>query len=232
VKRLIIALDYSDAASALALATRLDPQHCRMKVGKELFTAGGPALVEELTGRGFEIFLDLKFHDIPNTVAQASKAAAKLGVWMFNVHASGGRSMMRAAREAVEGMRSRPHLIAVTVLTSMDASDLREIGIGVEPQVQVERLAGLAHDCGLDGVVCSAFEATALRTLYGENFLRVTPGIRLDADSADDQKRVMTPALAMKSGASYLVVGRPVTRADDPAAVVMQINQQISEFTT
>ena len=227
--RVIVALDCSDAASAMAMAARLDSSQCRLKIGKELFTATGPALVETLVARGFGIFLDLKFHDIPNTVAQACKAAAQLGVWMINVHASGGRRMMEAAREALDTGGRRPMLIAVTVLTSMDAQDLREIGVATEPAVQVGRLAQLAANCGLDGVVCSAQEAAMLKQQLGDHFLRVTPGIRLGGESTDDQKRVMTPALAVKSGASYLVIGRPVTRADDPAEVLRKINQEILE---
>jgi orotidine-5'-phosphate decarboxylase len=226
--RVIVALDYADAKSAMALADRLDPAACKLKIGKELFTAAGPDFVARLAQRGFDIFLDLKFHDIPNTVAQACKAAAQLGVWMVNVHALGGRAMMTAAREAIESVPRKPKLIAVTVLTSMAETDLREVGIDASPLVEAMRLAELAGDCGLDGVVCSAHEAAAIRDRLGNRFLRVTPGIRLPEDAAGDQKRVMTPAIAIESGASYLVIGRPVTRAADPLAVLARINREIA----
>lgn len=224
--RVIVALDYSDAGSALALTSRLSPDLCRLKVGKELFTAAGPALVENLVQRGFDIFLDLKYHDIPATVAQACRAAAALGVWMLNVHALGGGGMMRAAREAL-GADRRPHLIAVTVLTSHAQSDLDEVGIQGSPQSAARRLAALARACGLDGVVCSAQEAPALRAEQGPAFLLVTPGIRMAGDAGDDQKRITTPRAAVESGASYLVVGRPVTRASDPLAALSAINREI-----
>jgi orotidine-5'-phosphate decarboxylase len=225
--RVIVALDVSDAASAVALSERLSPRHCRMKVGKELFTAAGPSLIEALSQRGFGVFLDLKFHDIPNTVAQACKAAAKLGVWMLDVHALGGREMMQAAREALEAASPRPKLIAVTVLTSLSGADLSEVGIVAEPAEAALRLARLASGAGLDGVVCSAHEAAAVREACGEAFLRVTPGIRLAEGDADDQKRVMTPRRAIEAGATYLVVGRPVTRAADPGAALERINDDI-----
>ena len=225
--RVIVALDYADAKSAMALVDRLDPSACKLKVGKELFTAAGPAFVAALAQRGFDIFLDLKFHDIPNTVAQACKAAAQLGVWMINVHALGGRAMMSAARKAIGSAPPKPKLIAVTVLTSMAEADLREVGIDASPLVEVMKLAELAGDCGLDGVVCSAHEAAAIRDRLGSRFLRVTPSIRLPEDSADDQKRVMTPQVAIESGASYLVIGRSVTRAADPSAVLARINREI-----
>ena len=218
--RIIVALDFADAASALSLARQLNPQLCRVKVGKELFTVAGPALVEQLQRMGFAVFLDLKFHDIPNTVAQACKAAAALGVWMLDVHALGGRAMMVAARAALDHATVRPRLIAVTVLTSMAASDLLEVGITASPGEAALRLAKLAAECALDGVVCSAQEASALRVQCGAQFLLVTPGIRLEDSAADDQKRIATPAFALANGASYLVVGRPVTRAIDPAAVL------------
>lgn len=225
--RIIVALDYADAGSAAALVDRLDPSACRLKVGKELFTSAGPDFVAALVQRGFDVFLDLKFHDIPNTVAQACRAAARLGVWMINVHALGGRTMMQAAREAIESAPSRPRLIAVTVLTSMAESDLREVGIEARPFDEALRLAALAEDCGLDGVVCSAHEAGAIRDRSGDAFLRVTPGIRLPEDAMADQKRIMTPRLAIESGASYLVIGRPVTRAADPLEVLGRINGEI-----
>jgi len=226
--RVIVALDYADAQSAMALVDRLQPSACKVKVGKELFVAAGPALVAAIAQRGFDVFLDLKFHDIPNTVAQACKAAARLGVWMINVHALGGRGMMNAAREAVEGAPHRPKLIAVTVLTSMAEPDLRELGIDASPLTEAMRLAELAAACGLDGVVCSAHEAAAIRDRLGRRFLRITPGIRLPEGDAGDQKRVMTPLRAVESGASYLVIGRSVTRAADPLAVLARINLEIA----
>jgi orotidine-5'-phosphate decarboxylase len=225
--RLIVALDYPDAASALAFADRISPGACRIKIGKELFTSAGPSLVGALAQRGFGIFLDLKFHDIPNTVSQACRAAAALGVWMLNVHALGGRAMMQAAREALEDRSRRPLLVAVTILTSHGPEELREVGIDGDPAAAALRLARLAAQAGLDGVVCSAHEARAVRDACGAGFLRVTPGIRLPDGTTDDQKRVMTPQLAIRSAASYLVVGRPVTRASDPAAVIERINKEI-----
>lgn len=230
--RIIVALDYAAAQPALDMAGRLDPALCRVKVGKELFTAAGPALVEALAVRGFEVFLDLKFHDIPNTVASACKVAARLGVWMLNVHASGGRAMMCAAREAVEAGRQRPKLIAVTVLTSLNADDLADIGMQGETQDAALRLALLARDAAMDGVVCSAQEAGVLRTACGPAFSLVTPGIRLaaaaDAPPADDQKRVMTPRAALAAGADYLVIGRPITQAADPIAVLQRIQRELT----
>jgi orotidine-5'-phosphate decarboxylase len=226
--RVIVALDYADAQSAMALVDRLQPSACKLKVGKELFTIAGPAFVATIVQRGFDVFLDLKFHDIPNTVAQACRAAAQLGVWMVNVHALGGRTMMSAAREAIESAPRKLHLIAVTVLTSMAEPDLREVGIEASPFVEAMKLAQLAADCGLDGVVCSAHEAAAIRDQVGSRFLRVTPGIRLPEDAAGDQKRVMTPQVAIESGASYLVIGRSVTRAADPLAVLARINREIT----
>ena len=219
----IVALDFQDAHSALDFAARLDPAECRVKVGKELFTASGRDLVESLTLRGFQVFLDLKFHDIPNTVAQACKMAADAGVWMVNVHASGGSRMMLAAREALASISARPLLIAVTVLTSMEAADLVEIGISAPPEEHVLRLARLTRECGLDGVVCSAQEASALKAQLGANFKLVTPGIRLSDSAADDQRRVMTPTAALAAGADYLVIGRPITRADQPLEVLRKI---------
>jgi orotidine-5'-phosphate decarboxylase len=225
--KIIIALDYPEAAPALALADRLEPSLCRLKVGKELFVATGPALVEQLMRRGFEIFLDLKFHDIPNTTAQACKAAAGLGVWMVNVHALGGRKMLETAREAIETCAHRPRLIAVTLLTSMAQEDLAGIGINATPAEMVLRLARLARDSGLDGVVCSAQEAALLREHCGGEFCLVTPGIRPALSSLDDQSRVMTPQAALQAGSSYLVIGRPVTRAEDPLQVLLAINKEI-----
>jgi orotidine-5'-phosphate decarboxylase len=230
VSPVIVALDFDDADRALDFAARLDPAECRIKVGKELFTASGRSLVETLTLRGFQVFLDLKFHDIPNTVAQACKMAADAGVWMVNVHACGGRRMMEAAREGLSGFGQRPLLIAVTVLTSLDASDLGEIGIEESPQEHVLRLARLTRDCGLDGVVCSAQEAPMLKAALGQTFKLVTPGIRLSDSAADDQRRVMTPTSALAAGSDYLVIGRPITRADEPMSVLNKINEEISYY--
>ena len=226
--KIIIALDYSAAAPALALADRLEPSLCRLKVGKELFTATGPALLEQLMARGFEIFLDLKYHDIPNTTAQACKAAASLGVWMVNVHALGGRKMMEAARDAIANSAQPPKLVAVTMLTSMAQQDLAEIGINATPADMVLRLATLARDSGLDGVVCSAQEAALLRKHCGNEFCLVTPGIRPAHASLDDQSRVMSPQAAMQAGSSYLVIGRPITGARDPLQALLEINQEIA----
>lgn len=226
--KIIIALDYASAAEAAALVARLDPALCRVKVGKELFTAAGPAFVEQLVADGFGVFLDLKFHDIPNTVAAACRAAANLGVWMLNVHALGGRAMLTAARDAVAAAPQRPKLIAVTVLTSMGAGDLAEVGVAGTPEEAVLRLASLTQDCHLDGVVCSAREASALRAACGPDFLLVTPGIRPASAAVGDQVRVATPAQAVRDGASYLVVGRPITQAPDPLRVLEQINNEIS----
>lgn len=225
--RLIVALDFSDASGALELAARLEPAICRLKVGKELFTSAGPALVDELSRRGFQVFLDLKFHDIPNTVAQACMAAARLGVWMVNVHALGGRRMMAAAREALERSVARPRLVAVTVLTSMEPADLAEVGVAGDPEAEVLRLAGLARDSGLDGVVCSAREAALLRREMGRDFCLVTPGIRPAGAARDDQGRVTTPLDAIRAGADYLVVGRPITRAADPGAAARALAAEI-----
>ncbi|OWY39947.1 orotidine-5'-phosphate decarboxylase [Xenophilus sp. AP218F] len=226
----IVALDFADERSALAFASRLDPSECRVKVGKELFTATGRGLVETLAARGFQVFLDMKFHDIPNTVAHACKAAAEAGVWMVNVHASGGRRMMEGAREALAQYSQRPLLIAVTVLTSMEAADLAEVGIAASPQEHVLRLATLTRDCGLDGVVCSAQEAGMLKSALGAQFKLVTPGIRLADSAGDDQRRVMTPTAALAAGSDYLVIGRPITRAAEPLAALRQINQDISLY--
>jgi len=227
--KIIVALDYPDAAAALDLVVQLEPALCRLKVGMELFTAAGPRLVEQLMQRGFEIFLDLKFHDIPNTVAQACKAAAALGVWMVNVHALGGRRMMEAASEGLSAFSRAPKLIAVTVLTSMSQADLTGLGIMDSPADLVLRLAKLAQDSGMDGVVCSAQEAALLRRQCGEEFCLVTPGIRLANAAADDQSRVMTPRIAMEQGADYLVIGRPVTLAADPLQALREMIRQAGD---
>ena len=225
--RIVVALDFPGAAEAVAFARRLTPQACRLKVGMELYTAAGPRLIDELQALGFEIFLDLKFHDIPNTVARACKAAAALGVWMINVHALGGRAMLAAAREALPISTGAPKLIAVTVLTSMADSDLNEVGIAGDAQSGVLRLAALAKASGLDGVVCSPLEAAALKAACGRDFLLVTPGIRPSANTGDDQKRVMTAASALAAGAHYLVIGRPITAARDPVAALDALNLEI-----
>ena len=229
--KIIVALDYPNADLARAFVDRVRPESCRLKIGKELFVAAGPAFVEELAARGFAVFLDLKFHDIPNTVAQACKAAARLGVWMMNVHASGGPRMMKAAREALEDLPARPRLIAVTVLTSMGEQELRATGVEASAHQQVLRLAALAHDCGMDGVVCSAREAPLLRSSIGAEFLLVTPGIRPAGSEVGDQTRILTPAQAIQAGADYLVIGRPITQAADPLAALEAIAQEIS-FTS
>ncbi len=226
--RIIVALDFSEPDEALALLEQLSPDKCRVKVGKELFTSAGPELVQEIIAQGFDVFLDLKFHDIPSTVAGAVRAAAELGVWMVNVHATGGRAMMQAARKALDDAAHKPLLIAVTVLTSMQQEDLAAIGIDRTPLEQVMRLAALAHESGMDGVVCSAEETSELRRLLSDDFVLVTPGIRPEGDAGQDQKRVVTPRQAMLAGSSYLVVGRPITRARHPAARLEEINQQIS----
>lgn len=226
--RIVVAMDFDNADQCLAMAKRLSPSDCRLKVGKELFTACGPKIVEQLMSLGFSVFLDLKFHDIPNTTSKAVKAAAELGVWMVNVHASGGERMMSAARNILEqGSGPRPLLIAVTVLTSMESSDLQAIGIDHSPEEQVLKLARLTHKCGLDGIVCSAREATLMRTEFGNDFCLVTPGIRLESSPADDQRRTLTPTAAINAGSSYLVIGRPITQSADPIATCRSIIQSL-----
>ena len=258
--KIIVALDYANAASALQLVNQLNPSLCKLKVGKELFTAAGPQLVETLVAKNFKVFLDLKFHDIPSTVAKACEAASKLGVWMLNVHASGGLDMMQAALEGVNKSANSPHLIAVTVLTSMNQSNLTEVGVETSLENQVLRLAKLAQQAGLHGVVCSAQEAQLLRKQLGETFCLVTPGIRcaqinsqvnsnqfhanqasfklanlnqVDSNQVnsnqvnrDDQSRVVTPADALGNGASYLVIGRPITQAKNPLQALEAITAQ------
>lgn len=228
---IIVALDFPDMASALLMADRLDPSLCRVKVGKELFTTAGPAVVEQLQAKGFEVFLDLKFHDIPNTTAKAVAAAARLGVWMVNVHASGGTRMMAAAREELEKMNGPvPLLIAVTVLTSMESQDLAEVGIDKAPMEQVLHLAKLTQAAGLDGVVCSAQESVMLKDAIGTGFSLVTPGIRLATDASGDQRRIMTPVDAMRAGSDYLVIGRPITQAADPVAILTKISTDLKNL--
>jgi orotidine-5'-phosphate decarboxylase len=225
--RVIVALDYDNQEQALSFVDQLDPSLCKVKVGKEMFTLFGPEFVKSLVAKGFDVFLDLKFHDIPNTVGKACKAAAELGVWMVNVHASGGLPMMQAAKEGI-AQSSRPETKLITVLTSMDQSQLSGVIDNVTPEQQVLRLASLTAQAGLDGVVCSAKEAAMLRNEIGEDFLLVTPGIRPKGSDAGDQKRVMTPPEAIDSGVSYLVMGRPITQASDPMDVLKQVNASIS----
>lgn len=226
--KIIVALDYADAASALKLVEKLDPALCRLKVGKELFTAAGPQFVETLARFNFGVFLDLKFHDIPNTVAKACTAASSLGIWMLNVHASGGSEMMQAAKQAVDSSTAKPLLIAVTVLTSMNQQTLNQIGIQTDLTTHVLNLATLTRQAGLDGVVCSALEAAMLRAQFGDDFCLVTPGIRPANVNQDDQSRVVTPADALKNGASYLVIGRPITQAADPLQALEAIHTECS----
>ena len=226
--KVIVALDFAETKGARDLAQRLDPAQCRVKVGSELFAVAGPAFVEDLVRRGFGVFLDLKYHDIPNTVAAACRAAAGLGVWMLNVHASGGRAVMEGAREAIPSVPNAPKLIAVTLITSLADSDLAEIGIAGPADQAVLRLALLAQSCGLDGVVCSAREAAMLRKACADAFCLVTPGIRPADAAADDQRRVATPAEAIAAGASYLVIGRPIIRAPDPQQALERVNREIA----
>ena len=231
--KVIVALDFADPMAALALADRLDPKECAVKIGKELFVTAGPEPVRRMVERGFNVFLDLKFHDIPNTVANACAAAVRLGVWMMNVHASGGRAMLRAAREAVDATsaglgRRPPLLIGVTVLTSLTDADLCEVGHAGTVVKEASALAQLTKACGLDGVVCSAQEASALRAEFGPHFKLVTPGIRLADSASDDQARTVTPEAAIHAGADYLVIGRPITKAADPLATLRAINASLA----
>lgn len=228
--RIVVALDHADPAAADALVARLDPGSCRLKVGNALFTRAGPGRVAQWTQRGFDVFLDLKYHDIPNTVAGACRAAADVGAWMVNVHALGGRRMLAAARDALDGVDRRPLLIAVTVLTSLEAADLAELGLADAPAELAARLARLAADCDCDGVVCSPREAAALRAAHGDGFVLVTPGIRVPGSADDDQRRTLEPAAALAAGADYLVVGRPVTAADDPAAALQSLAREVDEY--
>ena len=229
---LIVALDFAAGAEALAFADQIRGSGCAVKVGKELFTREGPPIVAALQARGLRVFLDLKFHDIPNTVAAACRAAADLGVWMVNVHASGGREMMVAAREALGTSPQRPLLIAVTVLTSLDRPRLAEVGLDVEPAGQVERLARLAAASGLDGVVCSPQEIALVKAACGRAFLAVTPGVRPAGSAQDDQQRIATPGAACAAGADHLVIGRPITRAADPMAAIAAIAAEIAAGRT
>jgi orotidine-5'-phosphate decarboxylase len=228
ISPIVVALDYPTAQQAIAMAKQLDPSKCRVKVGKELFTASGPAVLEQLHKMDFDVFLDLKFHDIPNTCAGAVVSAAELGVWMVNVHASGGERMMVAAAEAIANKGYKPLLIAVTVLTSMEQADLAGIGLDVTPQQQVERLAKLSKQSGMDGVVSSAQEIELIKNLCGKKFLTVTPGIRPVGSSAGDQRRIMTPEEAVNVGGDYMVIGRPITQADNPEQACIDIINSLS----
>ena len=227
LSRVIVALDFDNQHSALQLAEQLDPSQCRLKVGKELFTVAGPQLVKALVERNFDVFLDLKFHDIPNTTAKAVSAAADLGVWMTNVHACGGSRMMEAAQQSLQQKGSEMLLIAVTVLTSMEQADLQQVGVSNGPTEQVLHLARLAKSSGLQGVVCSAQEASALKADLGADFKLVTPGIRLPDSATDDQRRIVSPTDAIALGSDYLVIGRPITQSADPLATLNQINQSL-----
>lgn len=224
---IIVALDYAEPSQAMAMVEQLDPMRCRLKIGKELFTRGGPQLVEKVVARGYDVFLDLKYHDIPNTVAGACTAAASLGVWMVNVHALGGRRMMEAARDAIDKSSHRPQLIAVTILTSMGEADLHDIGLSGTPADNVERLAKLADASGLDGVVCSPQEVSMLRASLADRFRLVTPGIRPAWSAKGDQTRITTPTDAMKNGSNYLVIGRPITADPQPLAALERIEDEL-----
>jgi orotidine-5'-phosphate decarboxylase len=228
--KVLIALDYPTEKQAMELIDKLDPDQCRLKVGKEMFTHLGPAFIEKIQNKNFQVFLDLKYHDIPNTVARACETAADLGVWMLNVHALGGKRMMESAADAIANKRSKPYLIAVTILTSMSEADLNEIGIQKTPAECAVHLANMAKQSGLDGVVCSAQEAQAMRNNLGEKFLLITPGIRPAGSAADDQRRIMTPADAINAGSSYLVIGRPITQAEDPVGILLTINSEIASL--
>ena len=228
--KIIVALDYADINEAKDLVEKLTPDLCKLKVGKEMFTRFGPEFVKELCKENFDVFLDLKFHDIPNTVAKACEAANDLGVWMMNVHAQGGMRMMEAAKDALSNSNSQAKLIAVTVLTSMDKNDLSALGIKQDPSEFAQSLAQLSHDAGLDGIVCSAQEAVQMRAKFGDSFSLVTPGIRPTGSVSDDQRRIMTPVDAINAGSSYLVIGRPITKSDDPVGVLTTINSEISDL--
>ena len=227
--KVVVALDYADEASALNFVDKINPSQCRLKVGKEMFTLFGPEFVRKLVARDFDVFLDLKFHDIPNTVAKAVAAAAELGVWMVNVHACGGQRMMEAAKAALVPYGDKaPILIAVTVLTSMEQEDLAQMGVNITPAEQVIRLATLTQKSGLDGVVCSSQEAAMLKEALGKSFLLITPGIRPAGSAAGDQRRIMPPVEAVAAGADYLVIGRPITQAESPMQVLTEINDSLA----
>jgi orotidine-5'-phosphate decarboxylase len=226
-KKVIVALDFNSLSDVINFVTTIDPSECRLKVGKELFTAYGPEIIKELHQRGFDVFLDLKFHDIPNTVYKAIRVAADLGVWMVNVHASGGREMLEKARQAIVDSTHKPLLIAVTILTSLSESAVAEIGYAKSLTEQATHLAKLSYECGLDGVVCSAHEAQNIKNNTADSFLTVTPGIRLADAKTDDQTRIMTPVAAVNNGADYLVIGRPITQATNPKSVLQTINDSL-----
>jgi len=232
LNRIIVALDYPDEKQTLALVKCLDPAKCRLKVGKELFTRCGPALIEKFVNAGFDVFLDLKFHDIPHTVARACLAAAELGVWMINIHALGGRKMMEAACEAVHKSVKSPLLIAVTVLTSMDDEDIKEIGLSGGVSANALHLAELAHRSGLNGVVCSPHETEVIRRSLGQDFMLVTPGIRPGSSQRNDQKRILSPSEAIRHGADFLVIGRPITASDDPGASFLALQSEVESALT
>ncbi|HIF5508247.1 TPA: orotidine-5'-phosphate decarboxylase [Pasteurella multocida] len=226
--KIIVALDYEKEEEALCLVDQIDPSLCRLKVDKEMFTTLGTKFVKALHDRNFDVFLDLKFHDIPNTVARAVRSAADLGVWMVDLHASGGLRMMEEAKKILEPYgKDAPLLISVTVLTSMEDLDLLQIGINASPMEQVIRLANLTQRAGLDGVVCSPQEVEILRANCGKDFKLITPGIRPIGSDFGDQRRVMTPAGAIQAGSDYLVIGRPITQADNPAEVLKSINASL-----
>ena len=225
--RVIVALDYKNEEDALRFVELVNPSLCKLKVGKELFTHTGPNFVSNLIKRGFDVFLDLKFYDIPSTVSKAVAAADDMGVWMTDIHASGGSKMMEEARNTLDKNNSEMLIIAVTVLTSLSRSDLSEVGISFSPEQQVSKLASLAKKSGMDGVVASALEAAELRNSYGDDFILVTPGIRHNLVTINDQKRVMTPSQAIFSGSNYLVIGRPITQASNPVSALKLVNDEI-----
>lgn len=227
--KVIVALDFNSLEDVRTFVSTVNPQDCRLKVGKELFTAYGPEIIRELHKLGFEVFLDLKFHDIPNTVYKAIRVAADLGVWMVNVHASGGREMLLKAKEAINDSINKPLLIAVTILTSLSSEAVAEIGYARELTEQTVHLAKLSYECGLDGVVCSAHEARFIKLSTNHEFLTVTPGIRLSDSKSDDQTRIMTPARAIASGADYLVIGRPITQSENPQQTLDTINSSLCQ---
>jgi orotidine-5'-phosphate decarboxylase len=229
---IIVALDYDNEKDVMNLIQQLSPDLCKLKIGKELFTSTGPKLVEKLVVSGYQVFLDLKFHDIPNTTYKACKAAANLGVWMTNVHASGGQKMMEVAKQGVDDAGTNTLLIAVTTLTSMSQDDLYQIGIKEDINTHIINLAKLAHKSGLDGVVCSAHEARQIKANVNDNFLTICPGIRLNSNIQDDQTRIMTPSTAINNMADYLVIGRPITQADNPYQQLININSQIAASRT
>jgi orotidine-5'-phosphate decarboxylase len=227
--KIIVALDFSTEAEALEIVRNLDPFLCKLKIGKELFTATGPKFIEKLAVGGYQVFLDLKFHDIPNTVYKACKAACNTGAWMVNVHASGGLKMLEAAKKGIEDSKCKTLLTAVTVLTSMDQNDLRSIGVNLDINDQIVNLAKLSFSANLDGVICSANEAKLIKDNTSSSFLTVTPGIRLKKLNMDDQQRVMTPELAIKNLADYLVIGRPITQAVNPKQTILEIITSINQ---